>query len=263
MIARGAALATLVATLAGCSLMRPVESDGPSGGVDQHLRAPPLVAPVAAPPVAIEARSLLGNPPFYDVDGHRYFVRDGSTGDMERGIASWYGRKFHGRRTANGEHFDMYGLTAAHRTLPLPSRVRVTNLETGKSVVVRVNDRGPFADDRILDVSYAAARELGMIDTGTALIEMQTLETPPAGSRLQPFRLYAQVGAFGEQANARRLAQQLRRAGFDDVAVRATERDGLRLQRVLVGPVDEAPALDALVARLQDAGYDDARLAID
>lgn len=264
MIARGAALATLVATLAGCSLMRPVEPDQPSGsGVYHHFHAPPLEEPVATPPAAIEVRSLLGNAPFYDVDGHRYFVRDGSVGDMERGVASWYGRRFHGRRTANGERFDMHEMTAAHRTLPLPSHVRVTNLETGKSVVVRVNDRGPFKDDRILDVSYAAARELGMVETGTALIEMHTLETPPARSRLEPFRLYAQVGAFGEQANARRLAQQLRRAGFDDVAVRATDRDGVRLQRVLVGPVDEAPELDDLVARLQGAGYDDARLAID
>jgi rare lipoprotein A len=264
MMARGAALATLVATLAGCSLVQPPEPDGPSGtGVYQHFHAPVVEEPVAAAPATIEPRSLLGNPPFYDVDGHRYFVRDGSVGDMERGVASWYGKPFHGRLTASGERYDMHGMTAAHRTLPLTSRVRVTNLETGKSVVVRVNDRGPFKDDRILDVSYAAARELGMVDTGTALIEMHTLDTPPARSRLEPFRLYAQVGAFGEQANAKRLAQQLRRAGFDDVAVRATDRDGVRLQRVLVGPVDDAPQLDGLVARLQDAVYGDARLAID
>ena len=267
MSARRAALATLVATLAGCSLVHPPEPDVPASvtapaAPSPEFHAPPLDAPAVAT-APMEARSLLGNAPFYDVDGHRYFVRDGSVGDMERGVASWYGRKFHGRRTANGERFDMHDMTAAHPTMPLPSRVRVTNLENGRSVVVRVNDRGPFKSDRILDVSYAAAQELGMIETGTALVEVQTLETPHPLTGIQPSRLYAQVGAFGETGNARRMAQQLRRRGFDDVAVRATDRGGTTLQRVLVGPVDSAPDLDELVARLQDAGFGDARLAID
>ena len=261
MFARRAALATLVATLAGCSLVHPPEPDIPAASSPESS-VPPLEAPIVST-APMEARSLLGNPPFYDVDGHRYFVHDGSIGDMERGVASWYGRRFHGRRTANGERFDMHDMTAAHPTMPLPSRVRVTNLENGRSVVVRVNDRGPFKSDRILDVSYAAAQELGMIETGTALVEVQTLETPHPLTGIQPFRLYAQVGAFGETGNARRMAQQLRRRGFDDVAVRATDRGGTTLQRVLVGPVDSAPDLDELVARLQDAGFGDARLAID
>jgi rare lipoprotein A len=269
MFARGAALAPLVATLAACSLVRAPEPDLPMrGGIYHEFHAPPLDEPlnqpVAAPP-SPEARALLGNPPFYDVDGHRYFVRDGTSGHMERGVASWYGRKFHGRRTANGERFDMHEMTAAHRTLPLPSRVRVTNLETGRSVVVRVNDRGPFKDDRILDVSYAAAHELGMVKTGTAFVEVQTMETPApgAGAGIQPFRLYAQVGAFGETANAARMAEQVRTLGFDGVDVHQTDRDGVTLQRVLVGPVDTVPEFDDLVLRLQSAGFSDARLALD
>lgn len=261
MTLRGTAFAALVATLAGCSLVHPPEPDIPAASSPESS-VPPLEAPIVST-APMEARSLLGNPPFYDVDGHRYFVHDGSIGDMERGVASWYGREFQGRRTANGERFDMHDFTAAHRTLPLPSRVRVTNLENGRSVVVRVNDRGPFKSDRILDVSYAAAQRLGMVDTGTALVEVHTLETPHARPGIEPFRLYAQVGAFGEALNARRLAQRLRRQGFDDVVVRASDRGGTTLQRVLVGPIDSAPELDELVARLQDAGYVDARLAID
>ena len=177
MSARRAALATLVATLAGCSLVHPPEPDVPASvtapaAPSPEFHAPPLDAPAVAT-APMEARSLLGNAPFYDVDGHRYFVRDGSVGDMERGVASWYGRKFHGRRTANGERFDMHDMTAAHRTLPLPSRVRVTNLETGRSVIVRVNDRGPFKDGRIIDLSHAAARKLGI--SGIGKVEVRRL----------------------------------------------------------------------------------------
>ena len=114
----------------------------------------------------------------YEQNGRRYRVLDTSEGYDERGVASWYGEKFHGRPTSSGEAFDMNVPSAAHRTLPLPARVRVTNLGNGRSVILRVNDRGPFADPdrRIIDVSYAAAVELGMVATGTASVRVQAVE---------------------------------------------------------------------------------------
>jgi rare lipoprotein A len=123
----------------------------------------------------------LGNPPFYVVDGHRYFVLASAAGYVERGVASWYGPQFHGLRTAIGEPYDMFAMTAAHKTLPLPCYARVTNLQNGRSVVVRINDRGPFVSNRIIDLSYSAAARLGMIRSGTAFVQVETLTPPPPG----------------------------------------------------------------------------------
>ena len=126
------------------------------------MRIEPGTPPVRLPP------ATRGNPAFYEVFGERYHVLPESRGYTEQGVASWYGREFHGRRTSNGEVYDMYGLTAAHKTLPLPTRARVTNVATGKSIIVRVNDRGPFKKGRLIDMSYGAARELGFLNAGTA-----------------------------------------------------------------------------------------------
>jgi rare lipoprotein A len=123
-----------------------------------------------------EPRSRNGNPPFYDVMGKRYFVLSSSVGYVERGVASWYGPGFHKVRTSTGEPYDMYAMTAAHKTLPLPAYVRVTNLQNGRSVVVRVNDRGPFVGNRIIDLSYTAAYKLDMLRNGTAMVEVRSLE---------------------------------------------------------------------------------------
>ncbi|HEY2462829.1 MAG TPA: septal ring lytic transglycosylase RlpA family protein [Steroidobacteraceae bacterium] len=123
-----------------------------------------------------EPRSRNGNPPFYDVMGKRYFVLSSSVGYVERGVASWYGPGFHKVRTSTGEPYDMYGMTAAHKTLPLPAYVRVTNLQNGRSIVVRVNDRGPFVGNRIIDLSYTAASKLDMLRNGTAMVEVRSLE---------------------------------------------------------------------------------------
>jgi rare lipoprotein A len=129
-----------------------------------------------------EPRSPNGNPPFYDVFGKRYFVLSSSADYIERGVASWYGPGFHKVRTSTGEIYDMYGMTAAHKTLPLPAYVRVTNLQNGRSVVVRVNDRGPFVGNRIIDLSYTAAAKLDMLRDGTAMVEVRTIgPTSPAG----------------------------------------------------------------------------------
>jgi rare lipoprotein A len=129
-----------------------------------------------------EPRSRYGNPPFYDVMGKRYFVLSSSVGYLERGVASWYGPGFHKVRTSTGELYDMYAMTAAHKTLPLPAYVRVTNLQNGRSVVVRVNDRGPFVGNRIIDLSYTAASKLDMLRNGTAMVEVRTLEPAPLGT---------------------------------------------------------------------------------
>ena len=131
-----------------------------------------------------ELRSRIGNPPFYDVMGRRYFVLSSSVGYVERGVASWYGPGFHQVRTSTGEPYDMYAMTAAHKTLPLPAFVRVTNLQNGRSIVVRVNDRGPFVGNRIIDLSYTAAYKLDMLRDGTAMVEVRSLEPALDGAPL-------------------------------------------------------------------------------
>jgi rare lipoprotein A len=128
-----------------------------------------------------EPRSAFGNPPFYYVAGRRYVVLPRAAGYVERGVASWYGTEFHGLRTSTGESYDMFAMTAAHKTLPLPCYARVTNLSNGRSVVVRINDRGPFVANRIIDLSYSAASRLDMIRNGTAFVQIEVL-TPAAPS---------------------------------------------------------------------------------
>jgi len=216
-------------------------------------------------------RSKQGNPPFYEVYGKRYTVMKTSGGYKERGVASWYGKKFHGRSTSSGERYDMYAMTAAHKTLPLPTNVRVTNLETGKSIIVRVNDRGPFVKDRIIDLSYVAAQELDVVTNGTALVEVVALgATSSTSAAVQPkaitkedFRsspgdveMYLQVGAFGERRNAQKLADKLSSNGIIDVHVHAPKVGAPALYRVRIGPVYSISDYDRLaqqVERLQIA----------
>ena len=125
------------------------------------------------------AKSKYGNPSSYVVMGQRYYVMDSARGFTQRGIASWYGEPFHGRRTSSGETYNMHAMTAAHKTLPLPVHVRVRNLSNGKSIVVKVNDRGPFLHNRIIDLSYAAAKKLDMVGAGTAEVEIVALCNVP------------------------------------------------------------------------------------
>ena len=154
--------------------------------------APPAPVPPAPTPARgmesipdavprIEPRSAHGNPPFYDVLGRRYYVLASADGYLERGVASWYGPTFHGGNTSSGEPYDMYGMTAAHKTLPLPCYARVTNLRNGKSIVVRINDRGPFVANRLIDLSYTAAAKLDMIREGTTLVEVARAQPHGAG----------------------------------------------------------------------------------
>jgi rare lipoprotein A len=142
----------------------------------ESLAPPPIPNTVPDAIPRNEPRARSGNPPFYDVFGRRYYVLSSSVGYWERGVASWYGPGFHKVRTSTGEPYDMYAMTAAHKTLPLPAYVRVTNLLNGRSVVVRVNDRGPFVGNRIIDLSYTAAAKLDMLRNGTAMVDVRTID---------------------------------------------------------------------------------------
>jgi rare lipoprotein A len=254
-------------TLAGCVSTPPPRSSP---------AVPPPAPPAAPPPQDIERipdavpraepRSAKGNPAFYDVLGKRYFVMATSDGYLERGVASWYGPGFHAATTSNGERYDMYAMTAAHKTLPLPAYVQVTNLRNGRSVVVRVNDRGPFKDGRIIDVSYTAASKLDMLRQGTTFVEVRALTAaqvaaPPQGAAPSP--LYVQAGAFGSEDNATRLLSQLRAQGVEKSFVRQDQVSGQTLYRVRVGPIPSVGEFDRIVARLRALGVTDARLAAD
>ena len=159
----------LLITQGACSLHKPATVEPPVAKI------PPRELPPDAVP-RVEPRSKYGNQISYVVFGKRYHTLANSQGFTERGIASWYGKKFHGRRTSSGETYDMYAMTAAHTQLPLPTYVQVTNLKNGKQVVVRVNDRGPFHQNRVIDLSFAAATKLGIVKDGTGLVELQALD---------------------------------------------------------------------------------------
>ncbi|ROR34685.1 septal ring lytic transglycosylase RlpA family protein [Inmirania thermothiophila] len=268
---RARLLPALLLLLGGCSAL--VRHDGPPA------RAPDLSAVAEAVPRA-EPRSPYGNPDSYVVEGRRYHVLASAEGYRERGIASWYGRKFHGRRTASGEPYDMYAMTAAHRTLPLPTYVRVTNLENGRSVVVRVNDRGPFRRNRIIDLSYAAALRLGFADKGTALVEVEALTPgaapasaaaapqPPepvaaAAPAPPPVRLYLQAGAFVSRRNAELLRRRLEVLVREPVEVGRVTGAADALFRVRIGPLAGVEEADALAERLARIGLESVRVVIE
>ncbi|MEE8118688.1 MAG: septal ring lytic transglycosylase RlpA family protein [Gammaproteobacteria bacterium] len=205
-------------------------------------------------------RTEFGNPPTYVVFGKRYKVLKNAAGYKKRGIASWYGQKFHGRHTSNGEVFNMYALSAAHKTLPLPTCVKVTNIKNGHSIFVHVNDRGPFKDNRLVDLSYAAARELGVIKEGTAFVEIQTV--PPrniapgtvasSSSSSSGVGVYIQVGAFSQNNNAKRLVNRLQRAGLPFLIV--VSENGLF--KVRLGPIPDVRLADRITAKLAKLGID-------
>lgn len=211
-----------------------------------------------------EPRSRGGNSATYTVFGRTYRVLASSEGFLERGIASWYGTKFHGRRTANGEIYDMYAMTAAHKQLPIPTYVRVSNLENGKAIVVRVNDRGPFHANRVIDLSYAAAYKLGMLERGTAKVEVQAVD-PRDLSPSPPTRLsgmFLQAGAFSNQDNATRLRRRLERDLAHGVRIQ-TDGSDTRLFRVQVGPVATVAQIDALAVQLERLGISDTHVVLE
>lgn len=192
-----------------------------------------------------EPLSRYGNPVEYKVDGHSYEVMKNPGGYKTRGVASWYGTKFHKQRTSSGEPYNMYVMTAAHKTLPLPTYVRVKNLDNGRVAVVKVNDRGPFHSNRIIDLSYAAALKLGVFPKGTANVEIETL-SGPAGHP----HYYLQAGAFSSELLAKNLKEKLRHITSSPVSI-----EHYKLHYIVkVGPFGNKSMSEQLKSKLAKNG---------
>jgi len=239
---------------------------------DGRDSAPPPfdVSKLPEPVPKAEPRSRYGNKSPYTVRGKTYRVLPTARGYDERGIASFYGNKFHGYKTSNLETYDMRAFTAASTTLPLPSYARVTNLDNGKSVIVRVNDRGPFHDNRLIDLSFAAAIKIGIWPKGTGLVEVRGIDpahpaelpAPEVVSGRHP-GIYLQVGAFSDAANASRLARRLRAADLGTVQVQDAVVRGQRLHRVRVGPLGSVDRADQVSRRIERMGLPPPQVAVD
>lgn len=261
---RGLLVFTLMTLLASCSSLMPEEQDAAPKGQFEWAKVKPIKP-------KYEPRSRYGNPSSYEQDGKTYRVLASAENYKQRGIASWYGTKFHGRRTSSGESYDMFKLTAAHKTLPLPIYAKVTNLENGKQITVKINDRGPFKSGRIIDLSYAAAHKLGMAKQGTARVEVETLTFSPnnrssqasaASSQAvydsQPLdyeitqgkKRYVQVGAYSVHKTAQKLAKVLDREIRLPVKITSVRRNGKKLYRVRIGPVPTESLAQELISTL-------------
>ncbi len=251
-------LAAGLVAAGGCSTVGERE---PPTAIDPGAAQTADAVPRAEPP------SRYGNPQSYEVFGRRYYTLKSADGFLERGIASWYGGEFHGRRTSSGERYDMYRMTAAHKTLPLPSYVEVTNLHNGRRATVRVNDRGPFHDNRVIDLSYAAAKKLGIVDAGTALVEVRAVTpgAPPARAR-PALRVadsgpgvpgfFLQVGAFRDRGNAERMRERLRPLIEALVDISTVDLGGAPMHRVRIGPLLSVDVADRVVRELYRIGVE-------
>lgn len=240
---------------------------------------PSEVAKLVEPVPKNEPRSRYGNKSSYSVLGKNYRVLDRPAGYIERGIASWYGNKFHGYMTSSMEPYDMHLFSAAHKSLPLPSYARVTNLSNGKSVIVRVNDRGPFHENRLIDLSYAAAVRIGIWPKGTGLVEVEAIDPdhpdqrpsktsePTETAAVVPTsgraNLYLQVGSFGSRDNAERVAAALKSAKIEPVRIDTVNVGGNRIHRVRVGPLAGADQADALAPRVEQLGLGAPRVVVE
>jgi len=242
---------------AGCSSVTVERDSAPDRPVDTS--SVPDAVPKAEP------RSKYGNPESYVVFGKRYYVMNDNRGFTQQGIASWYGKKFHGRRTSSGETYDMYAMTAAHKTLILPVYVEVTNLGNGKKVVVKVNDRGPFHENRIIDLSYSAATKLDVVAKGTALVKIRVVDPGYTSGQVAEKRgapvetrssdgsagdFYIQVGAFSELDNAENLRRKLNAIGDSLVKISQVVVDNRSLYRVRIGPLSDIKYADRIVQQL-------------
>jgi len=198
--------------------------------------------------------SPYGNPPSYEVNGITYYVMKSAHGYEATGYASWYGTKFDGKRTSSGEPYDMYAMTAASPTLPIPTFVEVVNLQNNKSIIVKVNDRGPFHQGRILDLSYAAASKLGMLKHGTAHVKVIAIDTGPMNTQIS--KHYLQVAAFTNNKNAEQFIAKLQSEIENQVTLTSKSIDkDYRVYRVLIGPL-EPTQLASLQKKLNKYGYE-------
>ena len=214
-----------------------------------------------------EPLSRTGNKP-YVVFGKQYVPLKSNQGFRQKGTASWYGKKFHGKRTSSGESYDMYKMTAAHTVLPIPSYARVTNLRNKRSIIVKVNDRGPFKHNRVMDLSYAAALKLDVVRSGTAPVEIvalsatsprDTTATVPANDE----KIYIQLAAFSNQDMAYRLQQRLRSDGYANAQVSTVNQGQLKLYRVRLGPMQSSSDIDFILADIHHAGHSGAHVIVE
>lgn len=224
----------------------------------------------------VESLSRIGNKP-YQVFGKRYYVMSSSKNYKERGIASWYGSKFHSRNTSSGERYNMLAMTAAHRSLPLPTYVEVKNLNNGKKVIVKVNDRGPFESSRIIDLSYAAAKKLGIVGHGTAKVEITAIDPRQYNDKTyrapvfvakntthQALRasnqtkraaaaVYLQVGAFSNKSYAEKLQKHLQSVIHSPVHITRLHKTKT-LYRVQIGPIKDQASISKINQQLNSLG---------
>lgn len=212
-----------------------------------------------------EPKCAYGNPPAYTAVGKRYYVMDSAKGYSQIGMASWYGTKFHGKLTSSHEPYDMLAMTAASPTLPIPTYVRVTNLENGRQIVVKVNDRGPFVDSRIMDLSYAAAKKLGYAEKGTAKVKVEAIivEDPNSSPMVlakdnvvHPKQLYLQVGAFQKIAKAEQVKLKVAQLTHQSARIETLIVSDKTLYRVQIGPLLE-PQKSHIAQTLHQQGFSD------
>jgi rare lipoprotein A len=245
-----ALLALLVLLLVACSGKEKKTAE-PGDGPSSHRMTP---ADVQDAVPANEPRARYGNHSPYTVLGKTYTVLPTSKGYHERGIASWYGSKFHGRRTSSGEPYDMHLATAAHKSLPLPTYAEVKNLDNGRKMIVKINDRGPFHEDRIIDLSYAAAIKLGVDQTGTARIDVRAIDVKSSkrSSRKVADGTFLQVGAFSKRKTADELAGKMRAEQIKPVSVKKNKG----LYKVWIGPYASEAEIEASMRRVVELGYE-------
>lgn len=188
---------------------------------------------------------------------------------LKQGIASWYGPGFHGKKTATGETFDMYAMTAAHKTLPIPSYAKVTNLENHRSVIVRINDRGPYVGDRVLDLSYAAAKKLGMEEEGLGSVEIKAVTPGQALPQLQEAaaeqekNVYLQIGSFGSKKKARKLQNKIAAHHLPASSIRSSIHKNTTLYKVQLGPINSVATADKLYVQLAKIGITTAQFVTE
>ncbi len=240
--------------------------------VSTEIKASKLLAkkipsiPDAVP--RFEERTRAGNPDSYTVFGKRYYVQPESKGYSERGIASWYGPKFHNKKTSNGEVYDMYGMTAAHKTLPIPSYVKVTNLTNQRTVILRVNDRGPFHDGRIIDLSYTAAVKLGIDAAGTGLVKVTTIEPEMTKENQLKYNtkkpIFLQVGVFSDRINAVKIKEKISiHKGFPETRIRSLNDGKSIVHKVQLGPLDSVFEVHRMADKLAQLGLKSMPYVID
>jgi len=247
--------------LISCAGDQPRDGEPADGPSTLDLKASDVADAIPRP----EPLARYGNHSPYEVFGETYHVMASSKGYREKGIASWYGSKFHGRRTSSGEPYDMHLATAAHKSLPLPTYAEVRNLDNGKRVVVKINDRGPFKDDRIIDMSYGAALRLGMTETGTARVEVRAIDpgsvdiaAAPAPQEISAAAepatdgTWLQAGAYGRREGAEDLAGRLEKAELNPVSIHDIDN----LFRVWLGPYSSGAEADLIISRAIELGFD-------